>query len=94
MIINLKDIVTDTNTNASGYTLFIALENLLLKSNDVIYLSFEGSTITSTSFLNSSLGAIVEKYEPIILKRIKPIKLKMAQGQLLKNYFSKELELI
>ena len=85
-MIKIKDIVQDTYTNASGYVLYLALVNELENSTNVVSLSFEGVSSTSSSFLNSSLGAIIDERSINILKRIKPINVAATQAEILKKY--------
>lgn len=59
--IRLIDIVPGTSTNADGVVLFIAM-NQLLDSDNKIRLSLESATPLSTSFLNSSIGNLVDKF--------------------------------
>jgi len=94
MILYIKDIVSDTYTNPAGFQLYSSLNKALDENNVVIQISFQDVTGFSTSFLNSSLGAIVEEKGADILKRIKPINIKVSQSQLLKNYFSNELAML
>ena len=84
----INSIVSDTFTNASGYKLFTVLKTELDKSEDVIFLSFEGVTSTSSSFLNSSIGAIIESYGFDVLKKIKPVNVGITQSEVLKKYIS------
>lgn len=84
----IKDIVSDTFTNASGYTLYTVLKSELDKSEDFISLSFDGVTSTSSSFLNSSIGAIIEGYGFDVLKKIKPVNVGVTQSEVLKKYIS------
>ena len=85
----IKDIVHDTFTNAAGFVLFTALKLELDKSAEVLPLSFAGVTSTSSSFLNSSIGAIADDYGLDILKRIKPMHVGATQSEILKKYIFK-----
>jgi predicted nucleotide-binding protein (sugar kinase/HSP70/actin superfamily) len=91
-MIKIKDIVDDTFTNASGYVLYLALDDKLKKTSEVFDLSFEGISCTSSSFLNSSIGIIIEDYGIDVLKRIKPIHVGATQADLLKKYISSALK--
>lgn len=57
----LKDIVADTFTNKEGEKLYAILKPYLDRS-ERITLSLKGSTAPSTSFLNSSIGELIEQY--------------------------------
>jgi hypothetical protein len=87
-MILIKDIVKDTFSNSSGYSLYLELSEHLNKSDEVILLSFEDISSTSSSFLNSSIGVLVEARGFPILQRIKPVKVGTMQAELLKKYIS------
>ena len=70
--IKITDHVDDFVTNSSGYALFLVL-NKALSDNTSVALSFKNVPATSSSFLNSSLGALVENSGITVLNRIKPI---------------------
>jgi len=57
----LKDVVTDTYTNASGLSLFIVLKKHI-DGNDKVELSLKDSTPMSSSFMNSSIGELIYNY--------------------------------
>jgi len=67
----IKDITTGTTSNIDGLSLKLAINSSLADSDNIL-LSFEGITTISSSFLNSSIGEIVDQYGFDILKdRIK-----------------------
>jgi len=67
----IKDITSGTTSNIDGLTLRIAIDSSL-KVGDNVLLSFEGINTISSSFLNSSIGEIVDQHGFDILKdRIK-----------------------
>ena len=59
--IKMIDIVEGTSTNSDGLAIFIAVENHIQKGEKV-KLSLLGATPLSTSFLNSFLGNLLDKY--------------------------------
>lgn len=86
MKIFIKDIVTDTYTNASGYQLYLALKEDL-KDGEIIQLSFLGATSPSTSFLNSSFGNLIEDIGlDNFLSVIKPAEVTQTQANMLRHY--------
>lgn len=87
MIIKIVDTVVDTHSNVSGLTLFDVLEEAL-DDNQIIHLSFENASCPSSSFLNSSIGALIEKYGIGVLQKIKPSKVTKTQGDLLKIFIA------
>lgn len=60
-MIEIKDIVNDTYTNTSGYCLYLEMKKYFLK-NIPFDLSFRDITSTSSSFLNSSFGNLIEEF--------------------------------
>ncbi|MDR3611257.1 MAG: DUF4325 domain-containing protein [Ignavibacteriaceae bacterium] len=83
----IKDIVKDTYTNASGYALLIALQ-YYFRDGQQITLSFKDTTPTSTSFLNSSVGELLDQYGFSKFKSlVKFVDMTVTQSQVLKNYF-------
>jgi hypothetical protein len=86
MKIFVKDIVTDTYSNASGYQLYRALK-ADLNDGKIIHLSFLGATSPSTSFLNSSFGALIEEMGlDRFLDLVKPSEVTHTQASMLKHY--------
>ena len=83
----IKDIVDDTYTNASGFALLTILKKYFDAGQTVI-LSFKNSPPTSSSFLNSSIGELLDYYGFSKFKSlIKFVDLNATQTQVLKNYF-------
>ncbi len=87
MKLYLKNIVQDTYTNAAGYALLSVLKKYIEEDKKVI-LSFEGATPPSSSFLNSSIGELLDEIGFHKLKSlIRFVDLTPTQAQTLKNYF-------
>lgn len=83
----LSEIVTDTYTNASGYGLFVML-NDAISNKEKVSVSFKGATPTSSSFLNSSLGELIEDYGMDVFKTyVKLVDLNKSQVTVLRRYF-------
>lgn len=55
MKINLSDIVTDTYTNACGYSFYLYLKKLL-NNSEVIEISFKDTSAPSSSFFKLSFS--------------------------------------
>jgi hypothetical protein len=86
MKINSSDIVTDTYSNASGYTFYVHLKKALV-NGEVIEVSFKDTTAPSSSFLNSSFGKLIEEIGlQNFLSLVKPRELSPTQAQMLKHY--------
>lgn len=85
--INLMDIVPGTTTNMDAVSLQLIL-NQLLKNNSKIILSMKGATPMSSSFLNSSLGTIIEDYGFDMFKRyISIVDCRKTTANSLRKYF-------
>ncbi|MCH2231781.1 MAG: STAS-like domain-containing protein [Crocinitomicaceae bacterium] len=86
--IYLSNIVEDTYTNASGYALMIVLKAYLDKGVKV-ELSFKDATPTSSSFLNSSIGELIENFGFDKFKKLVSLReLSKTQANTLRNYFT------
>ncbi len=86
MIILNRDF-TDTYTNETGVGLYFELKKYIEKK-ELILVSFKDVT-TSTSFLNSSFGEIIENYGLDCLKSfVKPIDVSKGQSKILKDYIN------
>jgi hypothetical protein len=84
----VKDIVSGTLSNIEGTTLYCAIDSAL-KNNDSIYLSFEGINTISSSFLNSSIGTLVDAYGIDIIKdRIKIVNYTKPLANVIVKYVS------
>jgi hypothetical protein len=82
----LVDIVDNTVTNASGYCLFILMDKAI-NSKEVIKLSFRDTIALSSSFLNSSFGSLLDKYDfDTIKKFVKLIEMKRGIANQVSNY--------
>jgi len=83
----VKDLVHSTLSNAGGFQLQIAIDNALANADNII-LSFHDINTISSSFLNSSLGNIVDQYGFDILNKIKIIDYTSPIASFLKKYIS------
>jgi hypothetical protein len=84
--IKVKDITKGTFTNEDGLSVYNAIYSAI-SENDSIILSFEGITSLSSSFLNSSIGEIIEKFGFDFLKnKIKITKYTPQLSGLIVNY--------
>ncbi len=88
MELKVKDIVLETFTNTSGYTLYLALKPFFI-NDQKIYVSFDTCGSTSSSFLNSSFGQLIEEFGySKFTELITPKDLTVIQAQLLKKHIS------
>ena len=85
--ISVKDVTNSTLSNSDGVQLQSAIDSALA-SDDVVYLSFHNVHTISSSFLNSSLGNIIDKYGLNILSKIKIIDYTSSVASFLKSYIS------
>jgi len=83
----LNDVVNNTSLNSEGYGLFARLEIYLINKRPVV-LDLRLASAISSSFFNSSFGALIEKYGYSRFKEcVKFINVSKSQAQLLKLYF-------
>ena len=59
--LKVSDLTPSTVTNADAVGLRIAMKDAILKG-EAILLSFHGVTTLTTSFLNSSIGEIIDEF--------------------------------
>lgn len=85
-MIKLKDIVSDTYSNASGYSFYITLRPIFENDNQT-NISLEGVSAFSTSFLNSSFGQLIDEYGLDKFKKtLKISNLTKVNGDMIRNY--------
>lgn len=85
-VTKLLDVVNGTTSNTEGLKLYYYILNAT--NNSKIILSFEKSTPISSSFFNSSFGAIIDQYGYEFLKNnVKMINLNRFQKEILDNFF-------
>jgi hypothetical protein len=87
-VLHLFDIVHDTLTNTEGLKLFVALQSALSSQDAPVTLSLLNLTAFSSSFLNSSFGALYEQHGSSVMKRLRLTNYKPAQLQQLKDYLA------
>lgn len=83
----VKDITNSTLSNSDGVQLQSAIDNALA-ADDLVFLSFHDVHTISSSFLNSSLGNIIDKYGLNILSKIKIVDYTSSIASFLKNYIA------
>lgn len=83
----VKDVTASTLSNSDGVQLQFVIDNSLAEGNSVI-LSFHDVHTISSSFLNSSLGNIIDKYGFDTLSRIKIIDYTSSIASFIKKYIS------
>jgi hypothetical protein len=60
-LVTVSKVVKGTSTNSDGYSLFLQMDKIIC-NGDILLLSLHACTPMSSSFLNSSIGALVEKH--------------------------------
>jgi hypothetical protein len=87
-LINILEITPSTITNSDAVGLKVAMKNAIL-NGDAIVLSFHGITTLTTSFLNSSIGEIIDEFGFDALKgRLSLIDYTPAIGKAVTDYIS------
>jgi hypothetical protein len=86
MLIRVAHIVKETFTNQAGNDFYLHLKEVL-KKGETIEISFKDTSVPSSSFLNSSFGALIDDIGlQNFLNLIKPRVLTPTQAQMLKHY--------
>lgn len=84
----VSKIVTETYTNSSGYNLYLAIKDNFV-ANQPFELSFDGVSATSSSFLNSSFGTLIEEFGLDTFTSLVKIKnVTKGEAEILKKYIS------
>ncbi len=83
----IRDITSSALSNIDGVQIQTAMDKYL-NSGKVVILSFQGINVVTTSFLNSSLGNITDKYGFDILYKIKLVDYTTSIASCVKNYIS------
>lgn len=82
----LNDLVDGTSTNANALPFFIELDRALAEEQE-LEVSFEGCPAPSSSFLNSSIGEVLDSYGYDTFKRyIRLTDLRPTAANILKEY--------
>lgn len=85
--IDLKALVPDTSSNSSGSILFKVLHDAISRGSDVV-LEVDNDLTLSSSFLNSSIGEVLDSYGLITFKKHVKFKGNKNQFERLANYIS------
>lgn len=84
----IKNIVTNTETNVEGVKLYCVVDKFLKEDLNII-LEIENDMVLSSSFLNSSLGSILDKYGLDKLKNSLKLKCNKSQFERISTYLYK-----
>lgn len=85
-MIIINNIVANTYINAEGYKLYVALLPFFVK-NEKVDVSFVDLTPMSSSFLNSSIGALIEEFGLEQFKNtIRPVEITKSHAEVLSRY--------
>lgn len=86
--ISLASIVSNTETNIEGIKLFCVISKAI-KNDESLILEIDSDTAFSSSFLNSSLGEIIDIYNIDILKSTLRIESSKTQFERINSYLIK-----
>ena len=86
--ISLTSIVSNTETNTEGIRLFCVISKAI-KNDESLILEIDSNTALSSSFLNSSLGEIIDTYSIDILKSVLRIESSRTQFDRINSYLIK-----
>ena len=93
VVLTVSDITSGTYSNTDGFSLLVAMREALQSQEGVVTLSLQGVIGFSSSFLNSSLGALYEEMGKSSFQRIRLTNYKPAQLALLKKYMADVVQL-
>ena len=85
--ISIKDVASNTLSNTDGVQLQTAIDKIL-SDGDSVVISFHGISVVSSSFLNSSLGNLIDKYGFDVLSKIKLVDYTATIASYIKSYIS------
>ncbi|HEX8350036.1 MAG TPA: DUF4325 domain-containing protein [Hymenobacter sp.] len=88
VVLTICDITAGTYSNADGATFLVALKEALNQQTGPVTLSLQGVIGFSSSFLNSSLGALYEEMGKTAFQRIRLTNYKPSQLAQLKKYMA------
>jgi hypothetical protein len=85
---NLLDIVHDPFTNSSGFQLLTHLIPYI-DMGETVSISLSGVTVLSSSFLNSSIHELIEKYGFDTFKKyVKFVDVPVSAAKIIRNYLN------
>lgn len=83
----VKDVTASALSNDDGIKLSLILDNILT-THDVVLISFKGINILTTSFLNSSIGNLIDNHGLEILSKIRLVDYTNSIASFVKKYIS------
>lgn len=93
-MIIIKQIVENTYINSEGYKLYVSLLPFV-KEKEKVDVSFVDLTPMSTSFLNSSVGALIEEFGLEQFKySIRPVEITKSHAEVLSKYIKSLQEIV
>ena len=93
VVLTISDITPGTYSNINGSSLLVAIREALQNQEGLVTLSLQGTIGFSSSFLNSSLGALYEEMGKSSFQRIRLTNYKPAQLAQLKKYMADVVQL-
>lgn len=84
----LSSIVSNTETNSEGVKLFCVIAKAI-KNEESILLEIDSDMTLSSSFLNSSLGEVIDNYSLDILKTYLKVQTTKTQFERINTYLNK-----
>jgi hypothetical protein len=87
-VLAVSSLTSGTLSNADGFKLLLALKEALLEQPGTVTLDLTGVVSFSSSFLNSSIGALFEDLGVNSFKRLRLSNYKPAQAKMIKEYMA------
>lgn len=88
VVLTISDITAGTYSNPDGLSLLVAMKEALNTQSGLVTLSLQGVLGFSSSFLNSSLGALYEEMGKAGFARIRLTNYRPSQLAQLKKYMA------
>lgn len=86
--ISLANIVSNTDTNVEGVKLYCVIAKAI-KNDETLILEIDSNVALSSSFLNSSLGGIIDDFSFEELKSFLKIETNKTQFERISSYLTK-----
>ncbi|WP_223653382.1 STAS-like domain-containing protein [Hymenobacter psoromatis] len=92
-VLCVSTITNGTISNIDGLALLVAVKNALAEFNNAVSIDFQGVIAFSSSFLNSSIGALCEEMGIDVLHRLRIINCSPAALKQLRTYIADTKEI-
>lgn len=85
--IQLKDVIAKTQDYAESGSIVFGIADLAISENDTVAIDLSGVDSVPTIFMNTSFGALMDKYGADVTKSFRFRNVKQTQIERFKKYF-------